>query len=404
MINNVLIVGGNFNNKGAQSMLFITVDELKKHGVQNIMFGSNELVDMTPYTFKHVFLNYDSQRYILSRNAISRIVCGVIEFGRFFLKRNKKNLKYRDLSKVLPKTDLIIDISGFGIGKKWSKILQKRYLNNIRLAQKFNIPIILMPQSFGGFDYNPKEKILLKDMAELLQIPCIIFARESQGYNDLVRTFNLSNVVLSTDLVLQNKGIELSNIYKEIPKLQIPKVKPNAVGIIPNKQCISHGDETVIIDMYRAIIAYLQNEGKEIYIFRHSKEDLAMCEKIYTSIPSKSNVHLMKNDFSCVEYDAFVKQFSFIICSRYHGIVHAYRNSVPAILLGWETKYMELAKKMMQEQYSFDITSKDLDVQKIIAEIRELSKNCLNEKRCISTCLTEIQEKNCFQQVFKMLK
>lgn len=30
MVSKILIVGANFENKGAQSMLFITVDELKK--------------------------------------------------------------------------------------------------------------------------------------------------------------------------------------------------------------------------------------------------------------------------------------------------------------------------------------------------------------------------------------
>ena len=46
---NILITGANFGNKGAQSMLFITVDELrKKYGDCKIWFSSYEISRLTP--------------------------------------------------------------------------------------------------------------------------------------------------------------------------------------------------------------------------------------------------------------------------------------------------------------------------------------------------------------------
>jgi hypothetical protein len=38
---------------------------------------------------------------------------------------------------LIKEINLIIDVSGFNIGKKWSVEIQESYLNNIRLAQKF---------------------------------------------------------------------------------------------------------------------------------------------------------------------------------------------------------------------------------------------------------------------------
>ena len=48
----ILIVGANFNNKGAQSMLFITMDELKKRFPDcEIFFGSlGENIDLSNYS------------------------------------------------------------------------------------------------------------------------------------------------------------------------------------------------------------------------------------------------------------------------------------------------------------------------------------------------------------------
>ena len=48
----VLIVGANFNNKGAQSMLFITVDELKRRVPDSeIYYAGCDVFDDKTYSF-----------------------------------------------------------------------------------------------------------------------------------------------------------------------------------------------------------------------------------------------------------------------------------------------------------------------------------------------------------------
>ena len=80
---------------------------------------------------------------------------------------------------------------------------------------------------------------------------------------------------------------------------------------------------------------------------------------------SSENVYFIEDDMNCLEYGGFVKQFDFIIASRFHAIVHAYKENVPAIILGWAVKYHELAKNLNQEKFVFRYNRKHSDWYKL---------------------------------------
>ena len=256
-----------------------------------------------------------------------------------------------------------------------------------------------MPQSFGPFDYPQSKEHLLKEIAEELPYCSMIFARENEGFLMLERDFHLSNIRHSPDLVLQNRGIDLNNVFNKAPEIIVPQIPRGAVGIVPNMQCFTHGNETKNLKIYRNVIKKLLEKEKNVYIFRHSSEDLEICKKIRDI--SGNNVHIIENDFSCIEYDEFVKQFEFIICSRYHGAVHAYRNGIPSILLGWATKYDELAQLLGQDKYSFDITDDNLKVTNIVTAVEEMCDNYHNQSLRIKKYLREINRENCFDVALK---
>ena len=243
------------------------------------------------------------------------------------------------------------------------------------------------------------------EIAELLQYPVTVFAREKEGYRFLTRDFNFTNVKLSNDLVLQNAGVHLNNIYTNPPVLSLPEINTeHNIGIVPNAQCFRHGNAADVLNIYHAIIEELLNQEKEVYVFRHSGEDLAFCKKIAEMFENESHVHLLQNDFSCLEYDVFVKNFEFIICSRFHGIVHAYKNYIPAIALGWAVKYRELTQNVGQSAYIFDITAKTCDKNAIISAVRRMIENVDREKEVIRNHVLEIQAENCFECISEWVK
>ena len=297
--------------------------------------------------------------------------------------------------------NLIIDISGFGLGEKWGIGGSKQYLNNIKLARKFSIPMALMPQSFGPFNYEGDcGRQLISEIKNVLSYPYKIFAREKQGYDILKNEFHLHNVEQSFDLVLQNKGVDYKNIFCEnySPKEYVVSTKRN-VAIIPNAQCFRHGNKELNFHLYREIIDELIKKDRNVYVIGHASEDHELCVQIVNLFAKEEKVHLFEHDLSCLEYDLFIKQFDYIVCSRFHGIVHAYRNSIPCIVLGWAIKYQALTKSVKQEKYAFDITDGLCAERDILDVIKDMNENYGVNSKIIRDCVTEIQTNNCFDQM-----
>lgn len=399
----ILIVGANFNNKGAQSMLFVTVDELKKRIPDcDIYFATTEILDESNLNFKRLYYSDDAKQIALeSKRRVLIILKSIIKDCIKFLLGRRNGLWMQNVvSEIMPEVNLLIDVSGFNLGDKWSDKIHEDFFDNIRLAKKFNIPMFLMPQSFGAFDYSDDRQYLIKEMKELLTYPKVIFAREEQGYNLLKEQIGLDNVVLSTDLVLQNKGITFNNLFKKELQMNVMTLKTNDnVAVIPNKQCFDHGREALVLDVYKQIIEILLKNNKTVYLMRHSKEDLECCKKIRRLFQKTDNVRILENDFSCIEYDEMVSQFDFIVCSRYHGIVHSFKRFVPCIILGWEIKYISLAKLLKQDEFVFDITADVINNDAICDAVEKMILGYKIQRETIKSCVEKIQQDNCFEYI-----
>lgn len=400
----ILIVGANFQNKGAQSMLFVTVDEIKKRVRDcDVFFAGYEEFDKNVYNFQELYFSENAKKIALEDHVrLLKIKCWLKDCLKYFLGKRINLWRFNEVNEEIKDFSLIIDVSGFILGKKWSAEIQEVYLNNIRLAKKYKIPMVIMPQSFGPFDYPEENAFLLKEMQELLEYPKIIFAREKDSYKNLVDQFHLTNVKLSTDLVLQNKGVDITNIYKKMPSKVLPNILDNAVAVVPNKQCFNHGDTNKNLQLYKMLIEHLLKKGKVVYVFRHSKEDFPIC-KMIAELFSDEKVILLDNEFSCLEYDKLIKRFEFIVCSRFHGVVHAYRNYIPCILIGWAIKYQELATNVGQDQYAFDITSPDFSAEKVMDKVDEMLTKVAYESKTIKKNVLQIQKQNCFDQIVRWL-
>ena len=83
--------------------------------------------------------------------------------------------------------------------------------------------------------------------------------------------------------------------------------------------------------------------------------------------------------------------------------MHAYRNYIPCILLGWAVKYKELAENVGQGRYAFDITEDDFDADKVITTIECIINHRDEESAIIKTHVLEIQKNNCFDLIEEWL-
>jgi colanic acid/amylovoran biosynthesis protein len=395
----IIITGGQLFNKGAQAMTFTVVDQMKRRYpdkeivLLSIMDYKRSKSDREKYNFKIMpwfisiklgFLNtifqvgsdmyywtYEKMRFIYRRIKRKKIT-------KFHNYKSEKE----DLKKILKQSSLMIDVSGYALSSQRGFKSSLNFLLNLVIAKKKKIKTYLLPQSFGPFEYKIYQKLLLFPiMKKYLKIPEIIFVREKDGLQ-YIRKFTEKNIEKSVDIVLNNYDYDKRNIFNNYDKNEHVEIKHNSVGIIPNVKIMIHGNSKEIYDLYRNIINNLLEHKKTVYILRHSAEDLNICKEIKNNFSDNGKVILLENDLDCIELNSIIKNFEFVIASRYHSVVHAYKNFVPVLILGWAIKYIELAKNFGQSQYCFDVRE-NINKEKIITMVKNLLRSYSLERKVI---------------------
>lgn len=386
---NIIIIGGGLLNKGAQAMTFTVVDRIKR---------------VLPDKDIYVFSSPDFRRPVRERSKYcfqfrpwdiftAFRLSGFL--GRHLMSKSNEWQEERTTKEIIQNASCFIDISGFGLSSEFGFITSWYYLINIMIAKKFSVPYDIFPQSIGPFDYPYHYRFFFSPIVRLfLKYAGMICPREEAGVN-VLRKYLKRNIEKHPDIVLQNDGYEISNIFSDSPVLEEVKIKADSVGIVPNQRVMERTDKEELMEVYETLINSILSSGKMVYIVRHSHEDLDICTSIKARFIDNSAVTLISKDFNAIELENIIRQFDFIIASRYHAIIHAYRNTVPAMVIGWANKYRELLKDFRQLNYYFNCRNPIRDTE-ITARLGELTKNYKQESQTITRVLAQIRTENFF--------
>ena len=395
----ILITGAGFNNSGAQAMMLCTVEEFITR------FPDADIWVANASSIPNEFENQINFKYCSLSNSEFFYVANVLDKVKVIIKAIAKRILRGEkvdclsFTKIMKNVDVVIDISGFALGDQWSDENCLSFLARIVASKKHSIPVFLMPQSIGPFEFSgTHRKQILNILNECLDYPSIIFTREEEGYHLLVDNYKLKNVLYSSDLVLQSSVI-YKNALKNEDELSRNLSQYNisdGVAIIPNIHCFAF-DNGLLLLLYRDIINRILKTNEHVYLIKHSKADTKVCQQIKEMFPD-DNVVLINDEMNCILFMNLIKKFKYIIGSRYHSIVHAYKNNVPCIALGWATKYKELLDIFHQGRYVNDIRTLQ-NSEQILLQIDYLENHIIEEKEIIQEALAIVQKNNCFDLV-----
>lgn len=392
---NYLLTGGEFNNKGAEGMTLVAISNIVKFDPSAKIYLLSKHTK-NPFVFKCDFNILDCPQYVLHRIAKRKVgfIRYVKEFLKIFIPGKQSGLgQKRKVEKVLKSIDVMIDVSGYQLSSKWSNDTNIDYCCWINIMHSFGCKIYLMPQSFGPFDY--KNKSVLQLIESTLKKCTKIYAREDSGYT-LLKECGLNNVVKCPDSVLIENNLPLKNIISnyEIFTGDYEILGKNNIAIVPNKRLIDKGgyNHDKLISFYSRIISKFKDT--DFYLVPHAGEDIEICRKIKEKNVNEGRIHFIDHVFCSFEYQRLAKKMDFIIASRYHSIIHAYKECTPAIILGWSDKYEDIADIFEQREYIIlDIDDFDTSVKKIDL----MKKSYLKEKNIIKKHLEEVQMcNNCY--------
>ncbi len=380
----IAITGGNFINKGAESMLMSTVDGIREHfpGYEPV------LLDLFPSLTPHQKEQYPFRIFNLHVRSLFRIS---FPFLKLFFKPKAISDSEKEIKAIFAKADALFDISGYGLSSHNQPLIwSTAYLLPIWIAKKHRIPVYLLPQSIGPFQFSGIKKILFHLWGKsLLNYPSVIFAREPSGLRDL-KQVRKKTTLLSPDIVLQsNLGIapeSSNNQFEEAPTL-----------IIPNKQLFNLASRETITGLFINIIEQMLSEGRHVRVVLHSKDDLEFCETLAQKL-KHPNLTIDLKDHSLAELIELIGQAEIVVTGRYHGAIHALKHQKPTLILGWADKYKHLASLFGIDPYLIDLRQ-PLDLKHIQEIVSLMIQNREELSNQLKTMFTRINQTPFWQYI-----
>ena len=333
-------------------MTFVTVNELKKRFPEHQIYLLSEMdknrTEEEKKRYKFEFTGWYPIKFARAqKNLLLRLACIARNYDEF---AECENL-YRNC-------DLMVDISGYGLGTNWGIANCKKYLDHIEFAKMFDIPLYILPQSFGPFSFcDTKWEETQCRIASLLPYAKVIYAREKAGFDALTDAFHLTNVELGDDIVLCAKDFDINSVVDTVSDHDIPVISPGSVALIPNQRLLTNIGREPIYSLYKSIISLLLKKHKKVYLMTHASSDREICLCIKKMFDNEEKVEFLDCDYECYEMNELIKQFDYLVASRYHSIIHALKNKVPCLALGWSEKYDVLMQRFDLNQYSVNLKS-----------------------------------------------
>ncbi|WP_334183817.1 polysaccharide pyruvyl transferase family protein [Novosphingobium sp.] len=399
-----IITGIQMRNKGAQAMFLSLSYSLKSiYGECEVIGFSDKYDDPEQYTF--TLLPYDD----FTRPMLKYDLCRVpflVKILSSIVGRLRKSDKWRDkiteMRNALQRADAIFDASGYTLGSGWPKQSGRMLLDTIKIARRFKKKIILMPQSFGPFDWGDKDDSnFIDEIKKELTYPLRIYAREREGYECLT-SIGLRNVQLSADMVIREKIFpSVGQVCSDYRDERGNYPTQNSVGFIINKNIFRFGDPSSIIDLYAKMLQKLLDNGEKVYVLNTSTADTDLVEKILSKVKIGPKAHVISGEFSSPELIEIIARFKYVVASRYHSVVFAYRSGVPAVVLGWASKYSDLTALFQQQDYVFDI--RDSDTVRILEGVDKMRMNYEDEAKRIKRNLENVQATSVVEQAVRVL-
>lgn len=390
----IMLIGGNMVNKGAEAMTFLTISELKKR------FPDHEPVLMSTKDYHLPEAVKDEYAFMIED---MNIACWCqrqpAEFTLLAIAKKLKLATLKRFNEILNNTDLVVDISGYHLSSSFGALESLLYLYRIDTIRRKKIPYYILPQSIGPFDYVfPFRHFMKWKIKRTMQYPKNICVREEEGYKLLTEEIGLKNVRLTKDMVLTGGAADYKYIFTDKHKMKEFDIRENSVGLLPNHRAFSANKVNDLLDIYKRCIDILLGQNKYVDILTHSSEDMKICYSIKEMYADDERVRVINESLDSVEFSSIVPKYDFLIASRYHSIVHAYKKGVPCLVFGWAVKYIDLMTDFSQDNYCFDVRKK-IDVSEVEKQLEILAKNFKEDSENITVIHGKMQRTDIFDDL-----
>ena len=255
---------------------------------------------------------------------------------------NRGGIEWGDLAALIPgrlrrryglvldrDIDVVIDAAGFAYSDQWGADSSLALSRAARRWRRRGTKLILMPQAFGPFT----EPRIQKAIRLAVDSAVLVMPRDSISYRYLTElTGERDNIRQYPDFTNLVAGIVPGDF----------DVESCGVALVPNIRMIdktdaASGDE--YLAFMTACAKHLQGKGARPYLLVHEgADDEALARQIATA---SGGIPVVTED-DPLKLKGILGASRAVVASRFHALVSALSQGVPAVATGWSHKYTEL--------------------------------------------------------------
>lgn len=309
-------------------------------------------------------------------------------FGRYIHKRLRE---YYGLV-CHEEIKIVLDASGFSYtdqGGPGSSVLMT---NAIKRWKKNNTKVVLLPQAMGPFT----SKQIRNAFAQVVEKADLVFPRDEISYKHV------------TDLVGEQKHVIQAPDFTNLVKGVVPeefKGKEGRFCIIPNYRMIDKTSPEESRKYIPFLVNCTQNLLKQkirpFILIHGGEQDYWLAKEVCKQCGEELEI---VREVNPLKIKGIIGTCRGVISSRFHGLVSALSQGVPALATGWSHKY-----EMLFADYSFlegciSVDSSDSEIKKGIVQITdETNVAQLKQKLTEAAQIQKQRSEKMWDRVFKCI-
>lgn len=254
----------------------------------------------------------------------------------------------------------VLDASGFAYSDEWGGSHTIELAHASRRWARRRTQLIFMPQAFGPFEDRRNRRAMRSAAA----MATAIFARDSTS------VAHLQSILPPSDMGKIHLAPDFTTIVDSRISPEWP-VAPGRACLVPNTRLIDrHGIPAAeYIELFRSAAELLDKAGLDpFFVVHEGADDADLVRRIVHKLESRVEV-MAPSDSRVLK--GILGQSELVFGSRFHALVGALSQGIPAVGVGWSHKYRELFADYDMPGFAFDMAV--TPSQRILSKLDDLS-------------------------------
>lgn len=253
--------------------------------------------------------------------------------------------------------DAVLDASGFSYSDQIGLSSTLATARAVRRWKRRGTKVILLPQAFGPFE----DRRIRASMRYIAEHADLIYARDEVSYRHLVSlTGERDHIRIAPDFTCLVDG----TVPDGFDPLE------HRFCIIPNHRMLQKTpprEAAGYLSFLLTCCRYLDERGqKPFFLIHEGRKDLDIARQVADSLGSGIPI---VDEPDALAIKGIIGSSRAVIGSRYHGLVSALSQGVPALAVGWSHKYEMLFRDYGVEDGLVDVTAPDEEIARRIEEL-----------------------------------